>query len=69
MTKQKTTIQRVLDRAKKWTHENVMGFNKAECDVLQLGWHNLRYEYRLGEEHIVSSPVEKSKCPVEGPNE
>ena len=36
-----------------------MRFSKAKSKVLHLGWDNLRYLYRLGEEHLESSPVEK----------
>ncbi|PKU49660.1 rna-directed dna polymerase from mobile element jockey-like [Limosa lapponica baueri] len=52
-------IWKDLEKLKKWAHVNILRFNKAKYKVLHLSQSNSQYQYRLGDEGIERSPVEK----------
>jgi len=52
-------IQRDVAKLEKRACMNIMRFNKAKCKALHVGQGNIWYQYRLGDEGIVSSPEEK----------
>ncbi|KAJ7420753.1 hypothetical protein WISP_46931 [Willisornis vidua] len=51
-------IQRDLDKFEKWTHGNLIKFNKIKYKVLHLGQGNT-WQYSLGHGQIKSSPAKK----------
>ncbi|KAF4803649.1 hypothetical protein TURU_014332 [Turdus rufiventris] len=53
------SIQRDLDKLKKWSYMNVMRFTKAKYKVLHLGWGKHWYQSRLEDDQIESSPADK----------
>jgi len=52
-------IQRDLDRLEKWACANLMRFDKAKRKAMHMGQNNPRYQYRLGDAGIESSPEVK----------
>lgn len=48
-----------MNRLRRWAHVNLMKFNKAKYNVLHLGQGNPNHQYRLGDEWVKRSPVEK----------
>ncbi|KAK4829956.1 hypothetical protein QYF61_008087 [Mycteria americana] len=53
------SLQRDLDRLQSWAITNHMKFNKTQCWILHLRQGNPGYKYKLGDERLESSPVER----------
>ena len=52
-------IQRDLDRLEKLAQENLITFNKSQCNILHLSHGNPHYECKLGDKRIEHSPAKK----------
>uniref|UniRef100_A0A8B9V0B7 Reverse transcriptase domain-containing protein n=1 Tax=Anas zonorhyncha TaxID=75864 RepID=A0A8B9V0B7_9AVES len=52
-------IQQDLDRLERWAGSNQMRLNESKCRVLHLGRNNHMYQYRLGDDLLERSSVEK----------
>ncbi|CAM5129309.1 unnamed protein product [Eretmochelys imbricata] len=52
-------IQNDLDKLEKWTEVNRMKFNKDKCKVLHLGRNNQLHTYKMGNDCLGRSTVER----------
>jgi len=59
MPEGRDVIQKDMDNLNKWVCVNLLRLIKAKCKVLHLGQGNPRYQYRLGDDEIESSPEKK----------
>ncbi len=59
MSKGQDAILRDLDRLEQWAQVNLMRLRKSKYMVLQLGYSNPHYQYKLRSERIKHSTTEK----------
>ncbi|KAJ7424370.1 hypothetical protein BTVI_06590 [Pitangus sulphuratus] len=52
-------LQRDLNKLEDWAITNHVKFNKGNCQILHLGWNNPRYVYRLWNQMLKSSAMER----------
>ena len=58
------TIQQDLNGLQSWAERNLVRFNKNKCRALQPGRNNCMNQYRLGDDLLERSPVEKDQQQV-----
>lgn len=60
MLEGRDATQRDLDKLEKCVSVNFTWFSKARCKVLYVCWGSLHCQYRLGDDRVENSPMEKN---------